>query len=112
MGRPFATLLAAVVLFAASPQPRALVAGPALAGNRVVWGEQREGLNVLRAWRDSTPLSPRRPRWFAGSPAGSQTLVGFSRSYDGCPGQPGFACPVETQTLVGAPRGSLRPVAP
>jgi hypothetical protein len=43
--------------------------------------------------------------------AGSRTLIGFSRSYDGCPGKPGYACPVETQTLVGAPRGSLRPVA-
>jgi hypothetical protein len=90
-----------------------LVAGPALAGDRVVWGEQREGVNVLRAWPDTTtPLWQSASSWFAGSLAGSRALVAFSRSYDGCPGKPGFVCPVETQTLVGAPRGSLRSVAP
>jgi hypothetical protein len=108
-----AALLTAVALVAPGPQPRTLVAGPALAGDRVVWGEQREGLNVLLAWPDSTtPLWQSASSWFAGPLAGSRTLVGFSRSYDGCPSQPGFACPVETQTLVGAPRGSLRSVAP
>ena len=113
MTGPIATLLTAVALVAPSPQPRALVAGPALAGGRVVWGEQRDGLSVLRAWPDNTtPLWQSASSWFAGPLAGSRTLVAFSRSYDGCPGKPGFVCPVETQTLVGAPRGSLRPVAP
>jgi hypothetical protein len=109
---PFATLLAALALVASSPQPRMLVAGPALAGNRVVWGEQQERLNVLRAWPDTTPLWENGSSWFAGPLAGSPTLVAFSRSYDGCPGQPGVACPVETQTLAGPPRGALRPLAP
>jgi hypothetical protein len=109
---PVAALFVAIALVAPSAQPRTLVAGPALAGGRVVWGEQGDGLNVLRAWPDTTPLWQSASSWFAGPLAGSQTLVAFSRSYDGCPGQPGFACPVETQTLVGTPRGSLRPLAP
>src|SRR5437588_3921028 len=108
----FATLLAALVFTTPSPQPRMVVAGPVLAGSRVVWGEQQEGVSVLRAWPDTTPLWQSASSWFAGPLGGSATLVAFSRSYEGCPGQPGVACPVETQTLVGLPRGSLRPLAP
>jgi hypothetical protein len=108
---PFATLLAALALVAPARQPRMLVAGPALAGNRVVWGEQQEQLSVLRAWPDSTPLWESASSWFAGPLAASPALVAFSRSYEGCPGQPGVACPVETQTLAGPPRGSLRPLS-
>src|SRR2546428_38983 len=101
----FASVLAAGALAAPSPQPRMLVAGPALAGGRVVWGEQREGLSVLRAWPDASPLWQSSSSWFAGSLAGSSTVVAFSRSYDGCPGRPGVVCPVETQTMAG-PRGA------
>ena len=108
----FAALLTAIALVAPAAQPRTLVAGPALAGGRVVWGEQDQSLSVLRAWPDTTPFWQSASSWFAGPLAGSRTLVAFSRSYDGCPGDPGFVCPVETQTLVGAPRGSLRPIAP
>jgi hypothetical protein len=106
------SLLAAGALAAPSPPSRTLVAGPAFAGERVVWGEQHDGLNVLRAWPDSSSLWQSATSWFAGPLAGSATLVAFSRSYEGCPGQPGVACPVETQTLVGPPHGSLRPVGP
>src|SRR5438876_12276318 len=109
---PFATLLAALALVAPSPQPRMLVAGPAFAGTRVVWGEQQERLSILRAWPDASLLWEDGSSWFAGPLAGSPLLVAFSRSYVGCPGQPGVACPVETQTLAGPPRGSLRPLAP
>ena len=108
---PFATLLAALALVAPSPQPRMLVAGPAFAGIRVVWGEQQERLSILRAWPDASLLWEDGSSWFAGPLAGSPLLVAFSRSYDGCPGQPGVACPVETQTLAGPPRGSLRPLS-
>src|SRR5712691_5119330 len=108
----FASVLAAGALAAPSPQPRVLVAGPALAGGGVVWGEQQEGLSVLRAWPDASPLWQSASSWFAGTLAGSRTVVAFSRSYDGCPGRSGVVCPVETQTLAGPPRGSLRPLAP
>jgi hypothetical protein len=106
-----ASLLTAGALLAApAPPPRLLVAGPALAGDRVVWGEQQDALSVLRAWPDSSPLWRSATSWFAGSLAGAAPLVAFSRSYDGCPGRAGFICPVETQTLAGPPRGSLRPL--
>ena len=106
-----ASLLTAGALLAApAPPPRLLVAGPALAGDRVVWGEQQDALSVLRAWPDSSPLWRSATSWFAGSLAGAAPLVAFSRSYDGCPGRAGFICPVETQPLAGPPRGSLRPL--
>jgi hypothetical protein len=107
----FAVLLAAFAVAAPSPQPRVLVAGPALAGNRVVWGEQRDRLSVLRAWPNAAPLWESASSWFAGPLAGSPFLIAFSRSYNGCPGQPGVACPVETQTLAARPRASPRPLA-
>jgi hypothetical protein len=105
-----ASLLTAGVLLAPpTPPSRLLVAGPALAGGRVVWGEQQDTLSVLRAWPDSSPLWQSATSWFAGPLAGAAPLVAFSRSYDGCPGKAGVVCPVETQTLAGPPRGSLRP---
>jgi hypothetical protein len=107
-----ASLVAAGTLTGAAPQPRQLVAGPALAGDRVVWGEQRDGLNVLRSWPSASPLWQSASSWFSGPLAGSQTLVAFSRSYDGCPGRPGVVCPVETQAMAGPLQGSLRPLAP
>jgi hypothetical protein len=87
------------------------VAGPVFAGNRVVWGEQRNGLNALRAAHEATPLWQSGSSWFSGPLAGSASLVAFSRSFDGCPNQPGVACPIETQAIAGPPRGSLRPLA-
>src|SRR5437870_1266498 len=107
-----ASLVAVGALAGPAPQPRVLSAGPALAGDRVVWGEQRDGLNILRAWPDTLPLWQSASTWFSGPLAGSPALVAFSRSYNGCPGQPGVACPVETQAVAGRPRGSLRPLAP
>ena len=106
-----ASFLAAAAL-AGVTQPRQLVAGPVLAGDRVVWGEQRDGLNVLSAAHDATPLWQSGSSWFSGPLAGSGSLVAFSRSYTGCGGQPGVDCPVETQAVAGPPRGSLRPLAP
>jgi hypothetical protein len=106
-----ASLLAAgALLTPPTAAPRLLVAGPALAGDRVVWGEQQGTLSVLRAWPDSSSLWQSATSWFAGPLAGGARLVAFSRSYDGCPGQVGVVCPVETQTLAGPPRGSLRPL--
>ena len=109
-----ASLLSVGVLLAppSPPAPRLLVAGPALAGGRVVWAEQQGGRSVLRAWPDRSPLWQSVTSWFAGPLAGSASVIAFARSYDGCPGQPGIACPVETQTLAGPPRGSLRPLGP
>lgn len=107
-----ASFLAAAALAGATPQPTRLVAGPVLAGDRVVWGEQAGGLNTLRAAHEGTPLWQSGSSWFSGPLAGSTSLIAFSRSYDGCPGQPGVACPIETQAIAGPPRGSLRPLAP
>jgi hypothetical protein len=106
-----ASLLAVGALTGVAPQPRQLVAGPVFAGDRVVWGEQRDQLNVLTAARDATPLWQSPSSWFSGPLAASASLVAFTRSYDGCPGQPGVVCPVETQAIAGPPRGSLRPLA-
>ena len=68
-------------------------AGPVFAGDRVVWGEQRGALNLLVAAHESMPLWQSPSSWFTGPLAASGSLVAFSRSYDGCPGQPGFVCP-------------------
>ena len=107
-----ASFLAAAALAGTAPQPTRLVAGPVLAGDRVDWGEQAGGLNTLRAAHEATPLWQSGSSWFSGPLAGSASLIAFSRSYDGCPNQPGVACPTETQAIAGAPRGSLRPLAP
>jgi hypothetical protein len=107
-----ASFLAAAALAGATPQPTRLVAGPVFAGDRVVWGEQGNGLNTLRAAHEATPLWQSGSSWFSGPLAGSANLIAFSRSYNGCPDQPGFACPIETQAIAGPPRGSLRPLAP
>jgi hypothetical protein len=110
---PFlAAILVAAALAGVTPQARQLVAGPVLAGDRVVWGEQRDGLNVLRTAHDPLPLWQSGSSWFSGPLAGSARLVAFSRSYDPCAGRPGIACPIETQAVAGPPRGSLRPLAP
>jgi hypothetical protein len=106
------SFLAAAALTGATPQPTRLVAGPVFAADRVVWGEQAGGLNTLRAAREATPLWQSGSSWFSGPLAGSANLIAFSRSYNGCPDQPGFACPIETQAIAGPPRGSLRPLAP
>jgi hypothetical protein len=47
MNGPVAALAVAVLLGATPPPSRTLVAGPALAGDRVVWGEQRGQRSVL-----------------------------------------------------------------
>jgi hypothetical protein len=107
-----ASLLTAGLLIAAPSPPRLLVAGPALAGDRIVWAEQQDARGILRASPDASPLWQSTTSWFAGPLAGSAALVAFARSYNGCPAQPGVACPVETQTLAGPPRGSLRPLGP
>src|SRR4051812_46439968 len=110
---PFlASLLTIGALTGVTPQPRQLVAGPVFAGDRVVWGEQRGELNTLTAAGDATPLWQSASSWFSGPLAASGSLVAFSRSFDGCAGQPGVVCPVETQPVAGPPRGSLRPLAP
>src|SRR5258705_13920259 len=98
-----ASLVAGGALAGPAPQPRLLVGGPALAGDRVIWGEQRGGLSVLRSWPDSSPLWQSASSWFTGPLAGSRTLVGVFRSYDGRPGQPGAAFPVGTQAMARPP---------
>ncbi len=95
-----------------APSQRLLVAGPVLAGPRVIWGEQDGNLSVLRGWPDAAPLWQSATSTFAGPLAGSTGIVAFARSFDPCAGQPGVACPVETQALAGRPHGSLRPLAP
>jgi hypothetical protein len=106
-----APLLAVSALTGVTPQPRQLVAGPVLAGDRVVWGEQRDQLSVLRTARAATSLWQSASSWFSGPLAASGSLVAFSRSFNGCAPQSGVTCPVETQAVAGPPRGSLRPLA-
>jgi hypothetical protein len=102
-----------VALAAAAMAHGQVVAGPALVGSRVVWGEQAAGVSVLRAWPDRTPFwQSATSSFLAGGLAGSARLVAFLRSYDPCVGQPGIACPTQTQTLAGRPRGSLHALGP
>ena len=107
-----ASFLVAAALSGATPQARQLVAGPVLAGDRVVWGEQRDSLSVLRAANEAAPLWQSGSSWFSGPLSASGNLVAFSRSFNGCPGEAGVVCPVETQPVAGSPRRSLRPLAP
>lgn len=103
----FVSLVVAGALTGAAPQ-RVLVAGPVLAGSRVVWAEQAGGESILRAWPPQPPLWRSVTSWFGGDLAGSAAVIAFARSSEGCPSQPGVTCPVESETLAAPPRGSLR----
>ncbi|MFN2627037.1 MAG: hypothetical protein ABR569_00165 [Gaiellaceae bacterium] len=102
-----ASLVVAGVLTGAAPQ-RVLVAGPVLAGPRVVWAEHAGGESILRAWPHQPPLWRSVTSSFSGDLAGSAAVIAFARSTEACPSQPGVACPVESETLAGPPRGSLQ----
>jgi hypothetical protein len=96
--------LAAVALLGASSTPsRTLVAGPVLAGDRVVWGELRGQASVL-VGSGGTPRWQSDSAWLAGPLAGSPSTVVFATSSNGCSGG-NIACPVET-TFVAARAGN------
>jgi hypothetical protein len=93
-----AALAIAIPLVGASPPSRTLVAGPALAGDRVVWGEQRAETNVLVGAGGGPLLWQSRSAWLAGPLAASPLAVAFATSSSSCSGA-NTACPVETTVL-------------
>jgi hypothetical protein len=100
-----AALAVAVLLGVATPTPpsRTLVAGPALAGDRVLWGEQRGQTNAVIGAGSGAPLWQSRSAWLAGPLAGSRSTVAFAANSNGCSGA-NTACPVETTFFARRPR--------
>jgi hypothetical protein len=94
MNGAVAALAVAVLLGGAPPQSRTLAAGPALAGDRVVWGEQRGHTKVVVGAGSGAPLWQSRLAWLAGPLAASRSTVAFAANSNGCSGV--TACPVET----------------
>jgi hypothetical protein len=103
---PFAV---AVLLGGAPPQSRTLVAGPALAGDRVLWGEQRGQSSVVVGVGSGAPLWQSRSGWLAGPLAGSRSTVAFATNSNGCSGA-NTACPVETTFFARRPRDGWIPI--
>jgi hypothetical protein len=95
MNGAVAALLIAVLLGVARSPSRTLVAGPVLAGDRVVWGEQRGQTNVLIGAGGGAPLWQSDSVWLAGPLAASPSTVAFATSSNGCAGA-NTACPVKT----------------
>jgi hypothetical protein len=112
MGPGLATFAALAALLGVGAPQHQLTAGPVLAGERVVWGEQEDGVSALRIAGVASPVWESRPQWFNGPLAASASLIAFTRSFPGCATQSGVACPVETQAVSGPQGRSLRPVAP
>lgn len=94
MSSAVVALAFAVLLGGAPPPSRTLVAGPALAGNRVVWGEQRGQTNVVVGAGSGALLWQSRSAWLAGPLAASPSTVAFATDSNGC--SSATACPVET----------------
>ena len=113
----FATIVALAVTAALAPPvpsqvSRRLVAGPVLAGERIVWGENVGGENLLRSAPSGRPFWRSSSSTLTGPLAASPSLVAFRRSFEGCPQQPGVVCPIESDVLAGPIGGSLRAIAP
>jgi hypothetical protein len=111
MNGAFAALAVAVLLGGAPLQSRTLAAGPALAGDRVVWGEQRGQTSVVVGAGSSAPLWQSRSAWLAGPLAGSRSTVAFAASSNGCSGV-NTACPVETTFFARRPGQGWIPITP
>jgi hypothetical protein len=109
MNGAFAALAVAVLLGGAPLQSRTLAAGPALAGDRVVWGEQRGQTSVVVGAGSSAPLWQSRSAWLAGPLAGSRSTVAFAANSDGCSGA-NTACPVETTFFARRPGHGWLPI--
>jgi hypothetical protein len=112
MGTGLATFAAVAALLSVSTPQHQLTAGPVLAGERVVWGEQVDGVSALRIAGTAAPVWQSTPQWFNGPLAASTGLIAFTRSFPGCATQSGVACPVESQAVSGPQGRSLRSVAP
>jgi hypothetical protein len=110
MNGAIAAIAIAVLLGAASPPARTLVAGPVLAGDRVVWGELRGQISVLAREGDNAGLWQSDSAWLGGQLAGSTSTIVFATSSNGCSGS-GVACPVETTILAGKPNSWI-PLTP
>jgi hypothetical protein len=109
MNGAVAALAVAVLLGGAPPQSRTLAAGPALAGDRVVWGEQRGQTSVVVGAGSSAPLWQSRSAWLAGPLAASRSTVAFATNSNGCSGA-NTACPVATTFFARRPRHGWLPI--
>ena len=105
-----AALAITALLGGGSPPARTLVAGPALAGDRVVWGELRGQRSVVVREDDAATLWQSDSAWLAGPLAASASTIVFATSANGCSG-PGVACPVETTIRAGRPNSWI-PLTP
>jgi hypothetical protein len=111
MSSAVVALAVAVVLGGAPPPSRTLVAGPALAGDRVVWGEQRGKTNVVVGAGSGALLWQSRSAWLAGPLAGSRSTTAFATSSSSCSGT-NTACPVETTFFADRPGHGWIPITP
>jgi hypothetical protein len=109
MNSAVAALAVAVLLGGAPPPSRTLVAGPALAGDRVVWGEQRGKTSVVVGAGSGAPLWQSRSAWLAGPLAGSRSTVAFAANSNGCSGA-NTACPVATTFFARRPGHGWLPI--
>jgi hypothetical protein len=109
MRAPLAALAIAIPLIGVSAPARTLVAGPALAGDRVVWGEQRAQTTVLVAAGGGPLLWRSSLSWLSGPLAASPSTVAFATSSNSC-SAPNTACPVETTFVAGRPGHGWTPV--
>jgi hypothetical protein len=111
MSSAVVALAVAVLLGGAPPPSRTLVAGPALAGDRVVWGEQRGQRSVLVGAGSGALLWQSRSAWLAGPLAASRSTVAFATDSNGCSGA-NTACPVETTFFADRPGHGWLPITP
>jgi hypothetical protein len=109
MNGTVAALAVAVLLGATPPPSRTLVAGPALAGDRVVWGEQRGKTNVLVGAGSGALLWQSGSAWLAGPLAGSRLTTALATSSSSCSGA-NTACPVETTFFADRPGHGWIPI--
>jgi hypothetical protein len=109
--RPLAALAVAVLLGATPPPSRTLVAGPALAGDRVEWGEQRGKTNVVVGAGSGVLLWQSRSAWLAGPLAASRSTTAFATGSSRCSGT-NTACPVETTFFAERPGHGWLPITP
>jgi hypothetical protein len=109
MNSAVAALAVAVLLGGAPPHSRTLAAGPALAGDRVVWGEQRGQTSVVVGAGSGAPLWQSRSAGLAGPLAGSRSTVAFAANSNGCSAV-NTACPVETTFFARRPGQGWIPI--
>jgi hypothetical protein len=109
MSSAVVALAVAALLGGAPPHSRTLAAGPALAGDRVLWGEQRGQTSVVVGAGSGAPLWQSRSAWLAGPLTGSRSTVAFAANSNGCSGA-NTACPVATTFFARSPGQGWIPI--